>query len=80
MDLQESRKFARILHLVIALFQFVYIYSPLHTWEHGITLVQWVTFPLLLISGGWLMYGHKFYVARQRERLRLAGENMAHTS
>lgn len=62
MHYQSTRKFARILHLAIAAFQFVYIYTPLHTWEHGLSLVQWVTFPLLVISGLWLWKGHKLWL------------------
>lgn len=71
MQYQSSRKFARILHLAIAVFQFVYIYTPLHRWHYGLSVVQWITFPLLVISGLWLWKGHKIWLwaTRQPEAL-----------
>lgn len=72
MHYQTSRTLARRGHIAIAVFQFVYIYTPLHAWPHGITIVQWVTFPLLVLSGVWLHSGGKIWRRLQRDGQRPA--------
>jgi len=59
---QASRKTARYMHLAIAFFQLIYIYTPLHSWQYGLLIVQWVTFPLLILSGIWMMKGQKIWL------------------
>lgn len=61
MSFQSSRILARNIHIVVALFQFIYIYSPLHSWPKAILIVQWVTFPLLLLTGIWLRKGQQMW-------------------
>ena len=61
MQFHTTHKFARITHILIAVFQFFYIYTPLHAWHYGLTVVQWITFPLLVISGGWMAAGRKLW-------------------
>ena len=63
MHYQTTRKLARATHLAIALFQFVYVYTPLHHWHYALPLVQWVTFPLLILSGLWMVSGRKIWYA-----------------
>lgn len=41
----------RLLHTAAALFNLAYVYTPLHTWPHGITIVQYLSMPLLVITG-----------------------------
>jgi hypothetical protein len=38
-------------HLVGGLYNLAFIYTPLHDWEHGFTIVQWVSTPILVITG-----------------------------
>ena len=61
MHYQTTRTLARRGHIAIAVFQCAYIYTPLHLWSHGLTVVQWVTFPLLVVSGTWLHSGGKLW-------------------
>lgn len=58
---QAIRKFSRWLHIVIAGYQLIYIYTPLHNWQYALPIVQWVTFPLLFLSGLWLWKGQKIW-------------------
>ncbi len=54
-----SRKLASKTHIFIAVYQFAYIYTPLHDWRYGLASVQWLTFPLLLATGSWLVLGRR---------------------
>jgi len=67
--MMASRRLASKTHIFIALYQFVYIYTPLHDWRYGLASVQWLTFPLLLASGSWLLLGRRLFGLR-RERAR----------
>lgn len=68
MEYQASRKLARTVHLSIALIQLIYVYTPLHDWQYALPIVQWVTFPLLFLSGFWLVRGKKLWLWKtQRE-------------
>lgn len=58
---QNTRKLARYAHIVIAIVQLTYIYSPLHNWQHGLIFVQCVTTPILVISGVWITKGQKIW-------------------
>ncbi|MGA2637831.1 hypothetical protein [Methylocella sp.] len=62
-----SRKLASKTHIFIAVYQFVYIYTPMHDWRYGLASVQWLTFPLLLATGSWLVLGRRLY-GPKRER------------
>ncbi len=65
---QYSRVFARNVHIIVALFQFFYIYGPLHTVPDAIKIVQYVTFPLLLITGIWLRKGGVIWNGMQKRK------------
>lgn len=45
----------RMLHVVAALYNLIFVYTVLHDWQHGLFIVQYVTMPLLLVSGIALM-------------------------
>ncbi len=49
-----SRKLVLRLHILAALYNILYVYTPLHGWEYGFTTVQYISMPVLLISA-WLM-------------------------
>lgn len=41
----------RYAHIAAALFNLAFIYTPLHDWHMGFAVVQYVSTPLLIISG-----------------------------
>ncbi len=46
---------ARLLHIVSAVYNLAFVYTPLHAWVHGFAVVQYVSMPLLLVSGAALV-------------------------
>ena len=56
----------RWLHIVAALYNLAFIYSPLHDWEHGFAIVQWVSTPALIVTGLLLVRSRKKAHAHQR--------------
>lgn len=62
MTYQQSRILAKNIHILVAVYQFIYIYGPLHHWQHGLTVVQFITFPLLFLTGLWLRKGQKIWI------------------
>ncbi len=63
MQYQTSRILARNTHIAVAIYQCLYIYSPLHAMPHTFEVVQWLAFPLLLITGIWLRKGQVIWLA-----------------
>jgi len=59
---QATRKWSRNIHIIAALYNLGFIYTPLHGWQYGLTVVQWGTFPLLCLTGFWLMKGHRLWL------------------
>lgn len=41
----------KIGHIFGALFNLAFIYTPVHNWPHGFTVVQFISTPLLVITG-----------------------------
>ncbi len=54
---------ARITHILSAIFNLAFVYTPLHAWEYGFPVVQFITMPLLLISGYALVRDRKLRTA-----------------
>lgn len=79
------RRLASKTHIIIAVYQFAYIYTPLHDWRYGLASVQWLTFPLLLATGSWLILGRRLYgrlrggagEARRATAVRQSSSNIA---
>ncbi|MCE3232653.1 MAG: uncharacterized protein K0R98_910 [Rickettsiaceae bacterium] len=61
MQYKTTRKIALKIHIIVAVYQLLYIYSPLHEWQYAFTVVQFVAFPLLAITGFWLARGKKIW-------------------
>jgi len=55
----STRYLAPWLHIMVADLNMVYVYTPLHRWAGGLTLLKWVNFPMLILTGVWLMFGNK---------------------
>lgn len=47
---------ARGLHILAAVYNLIYVYTPLHQWPQGFSIVQYVSLPLLLVSGGMMIH------------------------
>lgn len=41
----------RMLHVVAALYNLIFVYTALHDWQYGLFIVQYVSMPVLLVSG-----------------------------
>jgi hypothetical protein len=53
----------RLLHVASALFNLAFIYTQLHDWKYGFGVVQFITMPLLIISG-YLLVRHRKLLAK----------------
>ena len=42
---------AKWLHIFAALFNLLFIYTPVHDWPYGFTVVQYISTPILVLSG-----------------------------
>lgn len=49
----------RYIHVAVACYNLVYVYSPLHEWQYGFASVRMVSMPLLIISGIMLVRAKK---------------------
>ncbi len=61
MQYKDTRSVAKVAHIGAAIFNITYAYTPLHSWQHALAAVQWVSFPLLIITGYWLTKGAKVW-------------------
>lgn len=68
MTLNASRILASALHILIAVFQLSFIYTPLHDVPHMFTVVQWVSTPLLFITGAWLVVCKRLHAKEQQAK------------
>lgn len=60
MNYKNTRKVASYLHILVSIYQFFYIYTPLRDWSPAFTIMQFITFPLLVLTGCWLLFGWHF--------------------
>ena len=49
----------RFFHVLAALYNIAYVYTPLNNWAHGFAVVQWVSMPALLLTGAMLVHTRK---------------------
>jgi len=68
MHYQNTRKLARGGHILIAAAQLAYIYTPIHNLPYSLLAVQFVTTPLLVISGLWITKGQKIWQWHNKSR------------
>ena len=54
----------RIVHILAAIYNLFYVYTPLHTWEQGFQTVQWCSMPVLLVTGALLVFARKRAMAK----------------
>ena len=70
MKASTERKIIRWIHIIASIPIIGYIYGPVKNFHHAVTAIQWVLFPLIVLSGFWLWLGH--YVrkwSRRRNKL-----------
>ncbi len=41
----------QVVHIVAGVFNLAFVYTPLHDWRYGLGVVQFVSMPLLLVTG-----------------------------
>ena len=70
----STRYLARWLHILVALINTAYIYTPLHSWPASLTLLKWVNFPVLILTGAWLMLGNKIWFGIRKRLIRAQNE------
>jgi hypothetical protein len=61
--------FSRAVHILSGAFNLAFVYTPLHRWSFGFPVVQYITMPLLLITGYFLMHrrrqAHRLHQQKQ---------------
>lgn len=53
-----ERKIIRWLHIIASVPIIGYIYGPVKNIPRAVSAIQWVLFPLIVLSGLWLWKGH----------------------
>jgi len=59
MKAATERKIIRWVHIIGSIPIIGYIYGPVKNFPHAVNAIQWVLFPLIVISGLWLWQGHR---------------------
>jgi hypothetical protein len=67
MKAATERKIIRWIHIIASIPIIGLIYGPVSKVPNAVLMIQWVLFPLIVISGLWLWKGH---VVRKRWRSR----------
>jgi len=57
MKASTERKIIRWIHIIASIPIVGYIYGPVKNFPHAVIAVQWVLFPLIVLSGLWLWKG-----------------------
>lgn len=58
MKAATERKIIRWLHIIASIPIIGYIYGPVKNFPNAVHAIQWVIFPLIVVSGLWLWKGH----------------------
>ncbi len=58
MKAATERKIIRWLHIIASIPIIGYIYGPVKNIPNAVIMIQWVLFPLIVLSGLWLWKGH----------------------
>jgi hypothetical protein len=63
-----ERKIVRWLHIIASIPIVGFIYGPVKNIPYAVHAIQWVLFPLIVLSGLWLWKGHlvKKWVKRKK--------------
>jgi hypothetical protein len=58
MKAATERKIIRWIHILISIPVIGYIYGPVKNFPRAVFAIQWVFFPIIVLSGLWLWKGH----------------------
>jgi hypothetical protein len=58
MKASTERKIIRWIHIIASVPIVGYIYGPVKNFPHAVSTIQWILFPLIVLSGLWLWKGH----------------------
>ena len=59
MKASTERKVIRWIHIIASIPIIGYIYGPVKNFPRAVAAIQWVLFPLIVLSGLWLWKGHR---------------------
>lgn len=59
MKASTERKLIRWLHIIASVPIVGYIYGPVAQIPPAVTMIRWVLFPAVILSGLWLWQGHR---------------------
>ena len=58
MKAATERKIIRWIHIIASIPIIGFIYGPVKNIPNAVMMIQWVLFPLIVLSGLWLWKGH----------------------
>ncbi|MFD0998769.1 hypothetical protein ACFQ21_05600 [Ohtaekwangia kribbensis] len=58
MKAATERKVIRWFHILASIPIIGFVYGPVSTMPEAVTMVRWVIFPLVILSGFWMWKGH----------------------
>jgi hypothetical protein len=58
MKASTERRVIRWIHIVASIPIIGYIYGPVKNFPRAVATIQWILFPLIVLSGLWLWKGH----------------------
>jgi hypothetical protein len=77
MKASTERKIIRWIHIIGSIPIIGFIYGPVRNISQAVIAIQWVIFPLIVISGFWLWQGHW---VRKWSRKKVRQQQMSHSS
>jgi len=76
MKAATERKIIRWFHILASIPIMGYIYGPVKDIPRAVVAIQWVIFPLIVLSGLWLWKGHS---VKKRFRRKKQGQKLTPT-
>jgi hypothetical protein len=58
MKASAERKILRWIHIITSIPIIGYIYGPVKNIPNAVTAIQWVIFPVIVLTGLWMWKGH----------------------
>ena len=74
MKVSTERKIIRWIHIIASIPIIGYIYGPVKNFPYAVTAIQWVLFPLIVLTGLWLWKGH--WVRRWSKKNKLSLDSL----
>ena len=79
MKASTERKIIRWLHIITSIPIVGLIYGPVKNIPNAVSAIQWVIFPVIVLSGLWLWKGHIVKKRWRKTRFAIPGEHSALT-